>query len=146
MLVWILSKPIYLNLDFGSVLHEAFQSFQQSLRQSNLLHRWFVLPSKCVDKIQLCTCNVNAVGSLVITHTVEILLNREWLLRIAQGVIHWKSFKELPVFLNTINDVKEVTYTIDCAKHCPGINGARYNLLVASHKGKFYNCAGKFCI
>ena len=138
-----------LNFDLGSEHFETFQNLQRSLQQLDMLHKWFVLPSECIDKIQLCTCNVNAVGSPVICYTIEILLNCEWLLRIPQGVIQWKShpvLKDLPVFINSINDVREVTDTIDYAKHCPGINDGKYNSLVASHKGKFYNRAGEVYI
>ena len=72
--------------------------------------------------IQLCTYKTNAVGSPVISYTVEILLNGEWLLRIPPGVINWKRhpvLKHLPVSISTIDDVKEFTDTIDYSKHCP---------------------------
>lgn len=88
------------------------------------------MPTECLNiMIQLCTSKTNhAVGLPVISYTVEILLNCEWLLRIPQGVINWKRhpvLKHLPV--STIDDIKEVTDTIDYSKHCPGINDAKFN-------------------
>lgn len=104
------------------------------------------MPNWNPDIIQLCTSETNCAGSPVITYTIEIMKNCQWLLRIPQGVIHWKvhpPLKELPVSVSTINDVKEIVETINYSKLCPGINDEKFNILLAKHKGRFFDCSGK---
>lgn len=81
----------------------------------------------------------------MVTFTVEILCNHEWVLRIPYGVLNWRShplFKELPVKLVSQNDVKAVTDTIGDAKQCEGISDKSFDSLVTKHKGKVFDFSG----
>ena len=136
----------YLGSGPGSVHFEALQYLRLSLQSSELLSGWFVLPTKQHDIIQLCTMKTNRAGSPVISYTVEISVNCEWLLRMPQGILDWKEhpvLMQLPLHIKTIDDVKKVTGKIDCAKDCNGINDPKFDLLVTKHKGRFFDRSGK---
>jgi len=83
--------------------------------------------------------------SPVITFTIEILCNHEWVLHIPYGALNWRNhslFKAMPAKLISRNDVKAVTDTIDHAKQCEGISEKRFGILVTKHKGKFFDFLG----
>ena len=136
----------YLGSGPGSVQLEALQHFRLSLQSSQLLGGWFVLPTKQLDVIQLCTTSINRVGSPIISYTVEISINFEWLLQMPQGILDWKEhpvLMQLPPHMKTVDDVKKVTGEIDCVKHCSGINDPKFDQLVTKHKGRFFDRSGK---
>ena len=119
---------------------QSLSMLRYCLQHEELIAKWFVLPTEDATKIYLCTYNFNIALSPVITFTVEILCNHEWVLRIPYGALNWRShpvFKELPVKLVSRNDVKAVTNTIDNAKQCEGISDKRFDILVTKHKGNF---------
>ena len=135
----------YLGSGPGSVHSEALQHMRFSLQSSELLGKWFVLPTK-EHHIQLCTTKTNRAGSPVISYTVEILVSCEWLLRIPQGILDWKKhpvLMSLPLHIKTIIDAKEVIGEIDDAKHCDGIDDPKFVQLVINHKGRFFDRCGK---
>ena len=89
----------------GSVHFEALQHLRLSLQSSELLGGWVVLPTKQHHILQLCTTKTNRTGSPVISYTVEILVNCEWLLRMPQGILEWKNhpvLMQLPLHIKTI--------------------------------------------
>lgn len=135
----------YLGSGPGSVHCEALQHLRFSLQISEVLGKWFVLPTK-EHHIQLCTIKTNRAGSPVISFTIEILVNFEWLLRIPQGILDWKKhpiLMQLPVHIKTVDDAKKVIDEIDYAKHCNGIDDPKFHQLVIKHKGRFFDRCGK---
>jgi len=113
--------------------------------QSSELGKWFVLPTK-EHNIQLCSIKTNRAGSPVISYTVEIFVNFEWLLRIPKGILDWKKhpvLMHLPLHIKTIDDAKEVIGEIDYAKHCNGIDDPKFDQLVTKHKGRFFDRCGE---
>ena len=115
------------------------------LQYTELIGKWFVLPNEDASKIYLCTYTFNGALSPVITFSIEILSNHEWVLRIPYGTLNWRShpvFKELPAKLISRYDVKAVTDTIDNAKQCEGISDKKFHSLVIKHKGKFFDFSG----
>ena len=89
----------------GSMQLEALQHLQLSLQSSQQLGGWFVLPTKQLDVIQLCTTITNRAGSPIISYTVEISINFEWLLQMPQGILDWK---EHPVLMQLPPHIKTV--------------------------------------
>ena len=121
---------------------QSLSMLRYCLQHEESIAKWFILPTEDPSKIYLCTYNFNIALSPVVTFTVEILCNHEWVLRIPYGALNWRShpvFKELPVKLASRNDVKMVTNIIDDAKQCEGISDKRFDVLVTKHKGKFFD-------
>ena len=135
----------FLGSDPDSIQCEALQHLRFSLQGSELLAKWFVLPSN-KHCIQLCTVKTNRTGSPVISFTIEILVNFEWLLRIPQGILDWKNhpmLMQLPLHIKTVSDAMKIINEIDNAKHCDGINDPKFHQLVIKHKGRFFDRCGK---
>ena len=124
----------------------AFLDLWQPLQHSDILNAgWFALPSNQNDGFQLCKSGTNAAGSPMINYTVEILLDRHWILRIPQGVINWQNhpvLKELPIFVHSLSDLKRIAEVITLSKRFPGINDPKFDVIVRKHKGRFYDNSG----
>ena len=115
---------------------QSISMLRYCLQHGEPIMNWFILPTEDANKIYLCTYNFIIALSPVITFTVEILCNHEWVLHIPFGALNWRNhplFKELPV------DVKAGTNAIDDAKQCEGISDKRFDILVTKHKGKFFD-------
>ena len=128
-----------------SPYQQSLSVLKYSLQYGEPIGKWFVLPTEDPSKIYLCTYNFNTALSPVVTFTIEILYNYEWVLRIPYGALNWQNhpvFKEMPAKLVSQNDVKAVTDTIDDAKQCEGISDKRYDSLVIKYKGKFFDFSG----
>ena len=83
----------------------------------------------------------------MINYTIEILLDHHWALRIPQGVISWQNhpvLKELPVFVNSLDDLKKIAETITFSKRCPEINDPKFDVVVRKHKGRFHDHSGMY--
>ena len=130
----------FLGSDPDSIQCEALQHLHFSLQGSELLAKWFVLPSN-KHCIQLCTVKTNRTGSPVISFTIEILVNFEWLLRIPQGILDWKNhpmLMQLPLHIKTVDDAMKIINEIDNAKHCDGIMIQNFISLSSNKKEGFF--------
>lgn len=124
---------------------ESLSMLRYHLQYREPIGKWFVLPTEDASRIYLCAYTFNIALSPVVTFTIEILCNHEWVLRIPYGALNWRNhpvFKALPVKLISRNDVKAVTDTIDHAKRCEGISDNKFGTLVTKYKGKFFDFSG----
>jgi len=121
-------------------------SLWQSLQHSNILKAgWFILPSDQNDVIQICQSGTNAAGSPMINYTIEVLLDHHWVFQIPQGVVNWQNhpvLKELPVFVNSVEDLQTTADAITFSKRCPGISDPKFDAIVRKRKKRFYDHSG----
>ena len=62
-------------------------------------------------------------------------------------MISWQNhpvLKELPVFVNNLDDLKKIAETITFSKRFPGINDLKFDVVVRKHKGGFYDHSGMY--
>ena len=138
------TEQAYISVSSGS--RSTFVSLWQSLQHSNILKAgWFILPSDQNDVIQICQSGTNAAGSPMINYTIEVLLDHHWVFRIPQGVVNWQNhpvLKELPVFVNSVEDLQTTADAITFSKRCPGISDPKFDAIVRKRKKRFYDHSG----
>ena len=67
---------------------QSLSMLRYCLQHGEPIAKWFVLPTEDTSKIYLCTYNFNIALSPVVTFTVEILCNHEWVLRTVEPVYY----------------------------------------------------------